>query len=142
MEHFKCKSVSLSSQVQNAHSHQVVIIQAGSSAHHQHNPPIAPLCSIICALYTLACNPTNSRSIQHERNRPEFRHSARLCTESFYSFRTARLPSPNPSRSHSIMNNSLGSFLSEEGIEDTSNYWIVLNLDASERKRTVISSFL
>lgn len=40
------------------------------------------------------------------------------------------------------MNNSLGSFLSEEGIEDTSNYWIVLNLDASERKRTVISSFL
>ena len=40
------------------------------------------------------------------------------------------------------MNSSLGSFLPEEGIEDMSNYWIVLNLDASERKRTVISSFL
>ena len=40
------------------------------------------------------------------------------------------------------MNNSLGSFLPEEGIEDMTNYWIVLNLDASERKRTVISFFL
>lgn len=47
--------------------HTVDIVERHENyTHHQHNPPIAPLCSIICALYTLACNPTNSRSNMNE----------------------------------------------------------------------------